>query len=445
MALKKITEDARETEIKGEYDALVVGGGPAGISASIAASRSGARTLLLERYGFLGGMATLAIVGSFCGFFTTGPYKKAIIGGIAGNLIDRLREREGVSEKKTASVDQRIAVYQYNPELLKCIAEAAVVQAEVEVLLHTLTVDVIRESGTSRLLGVIVENKSGRSAYLGRIIIDATGDGDVAFKTNVPFEFGDGEGRSQSMTTVFRMINVDPDQFRQLDRSLLRKNLEKVREEGSYLFQRVDPILAPAMPWGMVTANMTGIPDLSAVNAEHLTLAEIEGRRQVFEYLKFLRASVNGFEKAEVSSIATQIGIRETRRIQGEYVLDEREVLEGKKFDDAIALGAWPIELHDPATGRMIMRFLEREDDTYTIPLRCLIPRNMDNLLVAGRCISTTHVAQASTRVIGPAFAMGEAAGILAAESAGSNTPPKEVAPAVIQRTLKERGAILDV
>lgn len=441
--MKKILEQARETEVRGEYDVLVVGGGPAGISASIAAAQSGARTLLVERYGFLGGMATLSMVGSFCGFFTTGPRKKEIVTGIAGHLLDRLRDRGGVSEKRTSTVNPRIAVYQYNPEILKCVADEAVIQAGVEIVFHTMVVDVIRETRDRFLSGILVENKSGRSAYLGRTIVDTTGDGDVAFKANVPCEFGDGRGKAQSLTTVFRMINVDPDKIRTLDRQFLCRKMLEAREQGVFHFQRVDPVIVPSLPSGIVTANVTGIPNLNAVNTEDLTKAEMEGRRQVFEYLHFLRKSADGFEQAEVSSIAPQVGVRETRRILGEYMLQEHEVLKGKKFDDAIALGAWPVEMHDPETGRMEFKFLEKEDDYYTIPLRCLIPQSVDNLIFAGRCISTTHVAQASTRVIGSALAMGEAAGILASRSADSKTVPRKIAAENVQQELERRGAIL--
>jgi hypothetical protein len=193
-----------------------------------------------------------------------------------------------------------------------------------------------------------------------------------------------------------------------------------------------------------VSANIVSVPDLIATDAWDLTRAEMEGRRQVLEYIKAFRRYLPGFEQAELSSFAPQIGIRETRRIQGLYALQEDDVLKGRKFDDAIALGAWPIEMHDPETRRIIWKFLEKEDDYYTIPVRCLIPRGVENLLVAGRCLSASHVAHASARVIGPAFAMGEAAGVLAGQSVASNTVPKEISPEKVQKELKQRGAILE-
>jgi hypothetical protein len=440
--MKKIVEEARELEVRGEYHVLVIGGGAAGISAAIAAARVGARTLLIERYGFLGGMSTAGLVGSFCGFYTTGPEKRRIVGGIGENLLNRLRKREAVTEKMIAPVDQRIASHRFNPEVLKCVAEEAAVEHGADLLFHTLVTDVLRDAKEHRLSGVIVENKSGRSAYLGNVIVDATGDGDVACKAGVPYEVGDGKGTSQSLTTMFRLMDVDMDKLRALKFEDLREKLLEARDQG-FRFSRVDAIIGPTAPKGLVTANITGIPHLNALDAEQLTKAEIEGRRQVFEYLRFFRTRVPGFERAEVASMAAQIGIRETRRIFGEYMLQEDEVLKGKKFDDGIALGAWPVEFHDPGTGKIEWRYLQEPDDYYSIPVRCLIARGVDNLLVAGRCISTTHVAQASSRVTAQALAMGEAAGILAAESADSHTAAREIAPTLVRQELQKNGAIL--
>jgi len=442
--MKTIIEDARETEVKGEYEVLVIGGGPAGIAASIAASQTGARTLLVERYGFLGGVATGGMVGSFCGFFTTGRKQKRIVGGIAKGLLERLKERGGLSEKGVSRVDPRIASLRYDPEILKLVTEEFAARAGVELLFHTFAVEVVWEQKGDRLAGVIVENKSGRSALLGKVIIDTTGDGDVAFRAGAPYEIGDETGRPQALTTMFRMIHVDVEKMRGLTLQAVKEKLGEARKTFEYGFERVDGIINPGLPHGIVSANIISVPNLLATDAADLTKAEIEGRRQVFEYVRAFRNVLPGFERAEVSSIATQVGIRETRRIVGEYKLHEREVLEGKKSDDGIALGAWPVELHDPETKKIRWEFLEKEDDYYTIPAGCLIPRRIENLLVAGRCISATHVAQASTRVIAQALAMGEAAGILAAQSVESKTAPREVSVEKVRKELKRHGAILD-
>ncbi len=444
MTTRRIREDAREIEVMGEYDVLVVGGGGAGIAASIAAARSGARTLLVERYGFLGGMATAGMVGSFCGFFTTGKEKKLIIGGIAGSLRERLKVRGSVTDKGVSKVDPRIASLRFHPEIFKVVAEEFATESGVELLYHSFVTDVLREKKDSRLSGIIVENKSGRSALLAKVIIDASGDADVAFRAGIRCEVGDEKGRLQTLTTMFRMIHVDVEKMHDLTTPKVKEKLEEAVRTGEYGFKRPDGILNPALPSGLVSANIVSVPDLVATDARDLTRAEMEGRRQVLEYIRAFRRYLPGFELAELSSFAPQIGIRETRRIQGAYVLQEDDVLKGRKFDDGIALGAWPMETHDPETRRIVWKFIEKEDDYYTIPMRCLIPNSVDNLLVAGRCLSATHAAHASARVIGPAFAMGEAAGTLAAQCAGSNRTPKEIAPDDIRNELKRFGAILD-
>jgi len=445
MAVKKIVEEAREIEVKGEYDVLVIGGGPAGIAASYAAARAGARTLLVERYGFLGGMGTAGMVGSFCGFFTTGRLQKLLVGGIASTLLGRLKERGAVSEKGISRVDPRIGSMRFNPEIFKLVAEEFVTAAGVDLLFHTFAVETVWEKKGSKLSGVIVENKSGRSALLGKMVIDTTGDADVACRAGVPFEIGDGTGKAQALTTMFRMIHVDVEKMRDLTMTAVKTLLEEALKTGEYGFKRIDGIINPALPQGIVSANIINVPDLLAIDAWQLTRAEMEGRRQAFEYIRAFKRYLPGFEHVELSSFAPQIGVRETRRVQGQYVLQEEDVLKGIKFEDAIGLGAWPVEIHDPVARRIEWKFLENEDDYYAIPMRCLLPRNVENLLVAGRCMSASHVAQASTRVIAQAFAMGEAGGILAAQSVNSKLPLREIPAASVQKELKQQGAILGV
>jgi glycine/D-amino acid oxidase-like deaminating enzyme len=441
-SMETIREGERELRVWGRYDVLVVGGGAAGIAAAAAAARSGAETLLIERHGFLGGMATAGMVGSLCGFFTSGKEKKPIVAGIAGELLALLDRHSGLSEKRISKVNPRLGVYQYNPEVFKFAADQLVMQSGAEISFHTAVCRVIAE-GDNRIQGVVVENRSGRFAVKGKVIVDTTGDGDVAAMAGVPFELGDGRGSGQAMTTMFRLANVDPEKMRGLDRVRLHEKLVQAVKTGQYHFLRVDPVIGPALPEGLVQANLTAIPGLDATNARHLTDAEIEGRRQVFEYLKFFQENEPGFEKAEVAAIGAQVGIRESRRILGEYLLKEEEVLAGRKFEDGVAAGAWPVEFHDPESGRIIWKYLENEDDFYSIPKGCLICKNIRNVLMAGRCISTTHIAQASTRVIGQALALGHAAGILAALAAGSEQDPREIASDRVQKELLGHGAFL--
>jgi hypothetical protein len=441
LSSQMFREQSREIPIGGECDVLVLGGGPSGVSASLAAARSGAHTILLERYGFLGGMASAGMVGSLCGFFTSGTQKKPVVAGIASELVKRLRTRGGVTKKRTTEYNSQLAHYRYNPEVLKYVADEMVVQAGVEVLFHTLVVDVIHQKG-GYLSGVVAENKSGRFAFLGKMIVDATGDGDIAAKAGAPYEFGDGKNTAQSMTTMFRITHVDFDKAKRINHKMLQIKLQDARDKGLCL-PRIHGAILSTVPFGMVSANITSIAGLSGIDARQLTQAELEGRRQVFEYLRFLREYQSGFENSELASIATQVGVRETRRILGQHVLDETEVINGKKSQYGIARGAWPVELHDPQTKQIRWELLITDDDYYEIPIGCLIPNGFSNLLVAGRCISTTHVAQASTRVIAQAIATGEAAGVIASQCVSSGRDPREIDASETRAKLLANGALL--
>jgi hypothetical protein len=424
-------------------DVLVVGGGAAGIAAAISAARSGAATMLVERYGFLGGLATTALVGAFCGLYTTGPRKRPVVAGVCGDLIRRLRSVGGADDKRTSGVDSRLAAINYDPELLKLVSEQMALEAGVRLLYHTLVVDVLWKTPGTVLEGVVVENKSGRSAIRAGTIVDTSGDADVAAKAGAEFEYGDGQGGAQAMTTVFRVDNVVSGPALQDAIRGLRAHLVAARDSGRYQFSRVDPVVFPALPEGVVSLNLVSVRGLKAIDAADLTAAEIEGRRQAFEYLRALRDLVPGFENARLTQLSPQIGVRETRRILGEYVLTGEEVVAGTKFADGIGLGAWPVEVHNPETGRIDWRYIDKEDDYYSIPFSCLVPKRLENLLVAGRCASTAHVAQASTRVIPQAMAMGEAAGVAAGLALESGRALRAVPVAEVQAELKKRGALL--
>ncbi|MBN1321913.1 MAG: FAD-dependent oxidoreductase [Thermoleophilia bacterium] len=434
-----------ELPVSATCDVLVVGGGAAGIAAAIAAARSGARTMLVERYGFLGGLATTALVGAFCGLYTTGPKKHLIVAGVCDELITRLQGMDGAESKRSSGVDSRLAAISYDPELFKFAAERMAVEAGVELLYHTLVVDVLWEKPETELKGVVIENKSGRSAIRARMVVDASGDADVAARAGVEFEYGDGKGGAQAMTTIFKINNVVSGPALADAIRNMRGHLVTARESGRYGFSRVDPVVFPSLPEGTVSVNLVSVRGLRATHGAEFSAAEVEGRRQVFEYLRALRDCVPGFEKACLVAISPQIGVRETRRILGEYVLGGDEVVAGATFEDGIGLGAWPVEMHNPATARIEWRYLDKEDGCYSIPFRCLVPKRLENLLVAGRCASTAHVAQASTRVMAQAMAMGEAAGVAMGLALASGRPLRSTPIGAIRSELKKRGAVLEL
>jgi hypothetical protein len=289
--------------------------------------------------------------------------------------------------------------------------------------------------------GAVVENKSGRQAVFADVIVDATGDGDLAARAGAEFEI---EDQPQAMTMTFCLANVDVARATAIRRPELRRLMKEAVERGAFPLPRHDGgyRAIPGMP-GVVAANMTRIRQVIGTDAVDLTRAEIEGRRQVALYADFLCGCVPGFENAFVVSIATQVGVRETRRILGDYVLTEDDVLGASKFADAIGRSAWPVELHDPGkSGEVYWEHLPY-GESYDIPYRCLLPRAVEGLLVAGRCASTTHVAQASARVTGPCLVMGQAAGTAAAIAVREKGTPREVNASSLRQTLQAQGADL--
>ncbi|MGD8240705.1 MAG: FAD-dependent oxidoreductase, partial [Armatimonadota bacterium] len=389
------------------YDVIVCGGGPAGIAAAVGAARLGASTLLIERYGFLGGMATAGVVHPWMTFHAE---DKQLIAGVLQDIIDRLKERGAY---KVSSHFGNVH-HCFDPEELKQVELELVLDAGVRLLLHTLIVDTIREGDCVR--GVATESKSGREEHRGAIIIDATGDGDMAAGGGAEYEKGRAEdGLMQPMTLQFRMGGVDV--RRMPSREEINDIYVAAKERGEIDNPRENLLWFDTTYEDQIHFNTTRVTHVDGTSGDDLTRAEIESRRQTWEVVRLLQQHVPGFERAYLLWTAPQVGVRETRRIMGDYVLTEDDVLAARKFPDAVTLGSYDIDIHNPAGTGTIIKSLPT-GDYYGIPYRCLLPRGLEGLLVAGRPISTTHEAHSSVRIQAICSGTGHAAGIAAALAA---------------------------
>lgn len=441
--------------VLGESDVLVCGGGPAGFVAAIAAARNGARTTLLERYGFLGGMASAGMVHPIYGYFAR---HLQIITGIPQELIDRLKKIPGGTGDHTyrhdcvarrdkqgecitgkselgcpvASVAQVVPV---DGEAVKLVAQQMVEEAAVDWHLHTQIVGV--EKDGNRVTGVIVHGKSGFGIYRARIVIDATGDADVAAQAGVPFHSGnEDDGAMKPPTLMFRIGGVRLTK----DRIWAAWPPEESTGAGG------DGCWLMAMPRsGEYAVNSpTGITGFDATKTEHVSRAQALGTKQVWRKLELIKKYVDGCQDAVLLSIAPQLGLRDSRRIEGDYTLTEDDVLQSIKFPDGITNGVHPIDLHlksDRFQGRHTV--LTPCGDYYQIPYRCMLPRGIDNLLVAGRSVSATFMAQGSLRVMATCMGMGQAAGTAAALCLPRGLTPREINTGELRALLVDQGAYL--
>ncbi|WP_300465050.1 FAD-dependent oxidoreductase [Desulfobacula sp.] len=441
--LETFVEPSRVLDVVADADVVVVGGGPSGITAAIAAAREGVRTLLIERYGFLGGAGTMAGVTNFCGLYRM---EKGVpirtVQGISMDFTDTL-VKSGRAVEAQASMGGKTAVFPYNSFAFKRTADHLLTQYGVALKLHRVVAGTIADNGIIR--AVITESKSGREAVSGRIFIDASGDADLAAFAGAPYHKGDKTGFMQLPTTMFLIGGVDGEKAETDGIPEIKSRLMEAETKSGNPFPRLSVIVRPQPDHGIWRANMTrisreGLP-IDGVDADDLTYGEIEGRRQVELYAEFLRKRIPGFENSFIIESAPEIGIRETRRIEGEYVIREDDVMGGTDFSDSIGCNAWPIERHT----------FDRETQWswipgrgyHQIPYRSMLPKKVDNLLVAGRCISTDSVAQSSLRVSGPCFAMGHAAGLAAAICVKNKEAPRQIDVAYLQTLLKSQGAII--
>ena len=439
-----VQEPSRKTPVYGDYEVVVVGGGPAGIAAAIAAGRSGRSTICIERYGFCGGAGTAAGLSTFCGLHAVvhGEHQQ-IVHGLADDILARIERMDGLN-KPHLTIQNQILAQAYDISTFKIAADELLAEAGVHVLFHAFATGVVMDS-SERMAAVLVETKSGRCAVRGQLFIDGSGDGDLAAWAGVPYEVGDGAGNMLYPSTMFRINGVDPVKAGRAW-ELIPSLMDEAEKRGRR-FPRKKPIVRPQRNPIEWRANLTQIKNpsgtaVSGIDARELSYGEVEGRRQCWDVFQFIKENTPGFEQAYIVEIAPQIGIRETRRIVGEYMLTEQDILGCRDFADTIGVQGWPVEAHIKGDVKFV--FAPPQSRGFNeIPYRIIVPQKVDNLLVAGRCASMTHDGQSSARVSGPCFIMGQAAGTAADLALSAGIAPRALDVATLQQRLRSDGANL--
>lgn len=439
MLNQEVVQETLNTQVAGRYDVIVVGGGASGTVAAIASARGGAKTLLVERGGCLGGAATANLVAQWVAFFHGDA---RVLGGIPFELAQRA-QAEGASDGfhryvmgEAAGTPFPLTVLPFNPERLKSVLDRAVSEAGVEVLFHTTFARTLLSDG--RATGITVEAVEGRRAYLAPIVIDASGDALVCTSAGVQAHGDDAEeSERQPCTLSFRLSNVDVARFKAVPSPERRRLVLGGLERGELFWESLSFVSTPGGTDAICL--MSRIQGIDALSVADVSKAELEGRAQISSIVTFLNNHIPGFERAQLADIAERVGVRETRRIVGQYTLSEEDIMEERAFDDAIALGAGPMDRHQP--GGTGIR-LYAPPSPFEIPLRSLLPKDVEGVLVCGRTLSSTREAMAGARHMGTSMAMGEAVGILGALAALSSRAPTAVPVGELHTRLFASGAL---
>lgn len=423
------------TAVNRHYDVIVCGGGPGGVCAAVAAAREGKKVLLIEQYGFLGGMATAGLVEPFMPYETGGKLTNA---GIFSEVCGGLKKNNGFgSELHKSATDS---------EVLKMVELDLCLDAGVEILFHSFVFGAtVRRK---RVREVRVANKAGEMRFSAEVFVDATGDGDVACFTGADWELGrEQDGLTQPSTMFFKMSDVDTDKLLKAVRSEKDtrsfKNLtEKARALGEFPSPREDTLWFQTPRRDTIAFNTTRLIKFDATNPWHLTRMEIEGLRQVKGVAAFANKYLPGFKKAYISQVAANVGVRESRRVVCDYKITKEDLLECRKFEDSVARGCYPIDIHNPAGSGTTIIGLE-EGESYRIPYRSMTVKGLDNLIMGCRAIWGTHEAHSAYRVQPIVMSIGHAAGVAAGMACESGCDFRKVDVQALRSKLASQGAVV--
>lgn len=441
-------QDARPKD-RLDCDLCVVGGGAAGVTAATVAARNGLNVVLIERHGFAGGGAVAGHSGTICGLYeatdnrTNAPVQAAH--GFAGEFISRLEARGGLAAPvQYGKTFTRV----HDPIVWREVSDDLLSGSGVTTIYHAVATRVLTDGDS--IEGVEVWTKQGPLDIRAKITVDASGDADLVAMAGLPSFVGDN-GRVQNPTMIFRLLGVDVANFKAAygaDTIMppdVSEMIIKANASGDYLLPRAKIWLFPTTRPDELLCNCTRIigedgRELNPLFWRDFSEAEIQGRRQAREYARFFKDKLTGCENAYVNDMAVQVGVRQTRQVEGMNKLRNSDVVRGTKFADGIARSPWPIELHSGTKPKVEWLL----NDVYEVPFGCFIPQAGQNLMVAGRCLSAEHEAVASARVTAQCFGYGHAVGHAAVIAVRDNVQPREINGADIRMILNTENAQLD-
>ena len=418
-----------------KYNLVVVGGGLTGVAAAVSAAREGLTVLLVEKSGCLGGAISNCLVYPFMPYWTK-PYwgeaaknKKYLSQGIFKEMKER--HDKYVTDCKD---------HEFNSEYFKIVLDDMTVEAGVTVLFHSVLADVKKQG--EKITAIEIIAKSQRITVEGDFFVDATGDGDLFYLAGCDYQLGrESDGFCQPMTTCFRMSGVDLDLFTE-ERPKLQELYKEKQSKGEITNPRENILVFFGVGEDVLHFNSTRVIKLNPTDPFDVSRAEVMARRQIHELVSFLKENSKAFDESALISIAVDIGVRESRKLKGVHILTADEIINCTQFEDSIALGNYDIDIHNPTGTGTSHRFFG-DGEYYTIPYRSLLPKEFNNLLVAGRCLSATHEAQASVRIMPTCCCLGQAAGTAVAVAIKSNKNAHTVDVKEMQNKLIENGAVL--